>query len=66
MQKYVLKYVLAPLAAVMVLALIIQLSDSHLDIWGNFWTSLGNILRPFGQFIVDVYKALTGDRSALH
>lgn len=66
MQKWVLKYVLAPLATLMVLALIIQLSDPHLDIWGNFWRSIWGIVKPFGQYVMDIYHFLTGDKRALH
>lgn len=66
MQQKLLKYVLGPLAVIMVLALIIQLSDPHLHIWGTFWDSVGSVLKPFGQFMVDIYHFLTGDKRALH
>lgn len=66
MGKKIAGYVLWPLAVIMVLALIIQLADPHLDIWGSFWGGLGSMLRPFGQFFVDVFHVITGDTKAFH
>lgn len=66
MGKKIAGYVLWPLAVIMVLALVIQLADPHLNIWGSFWDGLGMIFRPFGQFLVDVWRVITGNTKAFH
>lgn len=66
MQKWMLKYVLGPLAGIMLLALIIQLADPHLHIWQSFWDGLGTMVAPFGQFFVDVFHVITGNTKAFH